>query len=689
MYRTGEWMLENGKITYNDPFSYTFSGTNWINVKWFFEILIVFFKGIAGPEAVFILQGIVSVSILFILVRTTNLICEKQKIAKDNLYYFSLFLMGMIFLISFDFRMIGRPEMCSHFFTAAYLYIFLNFKNNNKSKVIYWLIPLQLLWANLHEGFGTGMVLIIAFFAANFLEYYLGQNKSFPKNLGIVSLAAILAVSVNPRGPVMLFHPINIFNQLKENQYTTELFDFKNPAYWQKEAYLNLLFLMLSLVFIGIHLFKKTVPNPVQTTANKKEKSVNTRSATAEIKQPEIQDSFFKTFGFSNILMFFLLFYLSLTAYRNIPFFLIAAFPLTVLCIHYFLSRIVLPNSLLYKILPYSGLALGLLFYVGIVSNWYQKNMGIRDEYGLQILNGHNPVAAADFIEKNNIKGRCFADYLSSSYLLWRLKPDFKTYIDLRDLDIFPNNFFERYNMMLQNPQIFEEEDKKQNFEYVVLLRRNMEAIPYLYKYLFDSPNYALVFADPVALVYLKNTDRNKSLIEKYALESDNKRDIFKMLETSKSSAFASVLNKIFNPLFQNRSYEDIDQFVIAAHIYYTMGISETALAYSDKSIKKGISGYRPYEIKGLVYARQYFDPATAAEKKSESEKLALESFNQSLQLNKNSLESLYGKAVLLIEGQKYTDAISLLQQAQKIAPQNPNIQQQLTSCYSKLEMKK
>jgi len=35
MYRTGEWMLENGQVTKSDPFSYTFAGTEWINVKWY------------------------------------------------------------------------------------------------------------------------------------------------------------------------------------------------------------------------------------------------------------------------------------------------------------------------------------------------------------------------------------------------------------------------------------------------------------------------------------------------------------------------------------------------------------------------------------------------------------------------------------------------------------------------------
>ena len=50
MYRTGEWMLEQGQVTRQDTFSYTFEGVEWINVKWLFEILISLAKNAFGVE---------------------------------------------------------------------------------------------------------------------------------------------------------------------------------------------------------------------------------------------------------------------------------------------------------------------------------------------------------------------------------------------------------------------------------------------------------------------------------------------------------------------------------------------------------------------------------------------------------------------------------------------------------------
>ncbi len=39
MLRTGEWIVENGRVVDRDVFSFTFSGVPRINVKWLFEFV--------------------------------------------------------------------------------------------------------------------------------------------------------------------------------------------------------------------------------------------------------------------------------------------------------------------------------------------------------------------------------------------------------------------------------------------------------------------------------------------------------------------------------------------------------------------------------------------------------------------------------------------------------------------------
>ena len=79
LLRTGEWIVKNGKIPVKDIFSFTFYGKPWINVKWFFEVLIYFFSKIGGAEFVMVLQTIVNVIIISILFKISiQIICSRQ-----------------------------------------------------------------------------------------------------------------------------------------------------------------------------------------------------------------------------------------------------------------------------------------------------------------------------------------------------------------------------------------------------------------------------------------------------------------------------------------------------------------------------------------------------------------------------------------------------------------------------------
>jgi tetratricopeptide (TPR) repeat protein len=683
MYRTGEWMWSNG-VTYTDPFSYTQEGTEWINVKWFFEIIISTFKAIGGPEMVFVLQAIFTFLILFFISKTTKVLHTKIYPQATAPPYLAMAIAGVIALISMDFRMIGRPEMSSHLLTAVYLYLFVFNHKNPDNKWIYALIPLQLLWTNLHEAFGVGMVLLIAFLGATWVEYYFRKNiwgeknQKMPLLLTYAGLGALAVIVINPRGPEMWLHPFNIFGQLQDNKFTTELLSYKDAAYWAKEAYLNLGFFALAalaVVFLG--LIRKRIEPIVP-----KIKSPNNKKAVVggDIEPWSLLDRF----GLGHLLLGAMLFYLSLTAYRNIPFFVIAATPLAALSIYNAFQWLYKKAEVLKIALAGMTLLLFVGLYLSVVSSNYHKWTDSRDYYGLQVLNSHNPVGAANFIKENDIKGRAFADYLSSAYLLWALQPDFKTYIDLRDLDIFPSEFFNQYNQLLQQPGLFDKEDQKYKFDYVVLLRRNIEVLPQLFVHLDDHPNYELVFVDPVAAIYLKKTEENKAVIEKFGLSKG--KDVYHPLEKATSSTLPFIITKIFNPFFQNKDYAEVDQDAIIAHFYYAIGESDRALSYAQKSIDRGLSDYRGYEIKGLVNARYFLDPESSAEKKKNAAREAETAFRNALTYNEKSLESLFGLGVLLKEQKKCGEAVQYFQSAKLLAPQHPMIQQHLNTCYQEMQ---
>ena len=83
-------------------------------------------------------------------------------------------------LITIEFRMTGRPEMISHIMTVVFIFILYHFKLKH-SNIVWLLIPLQILWTNMHEAFGTGVVILVAFTAGWWFDLIIGVSKQESK----------------------------------------------------------------------------------------------------------------------------------------------------------------------------------------------------------------------------------------------------------------------------------------------------------------------------------------------------------------------------------------------------------------------------------------------------------------------------------------------------------------------------
>lgn len=651
MLRTGEWIWAEKAVPSVDMFSYTYAGAEWVNVKWLFELIIYGFAAIAGAEGVMILQALATLGLLRLayVAGRANLqrLGQNQGLALLTARWDLAFLTVAIFaLLAIDFRMIGRPELVSHFFTAAYLFVFARYARDKAAKGLLWLIPMQLLWANLHEAFGIGMVLMVLFLLGQWatfgLNRWLDGDKKRPLRESGYILAAFLAVMLHPYGFKMLLHPLNIFGQLQENKFTTELANIASPLYWEKESYLNLAFLAMSLV--GIFLM-------------------------ARGEKGNFVQRLLKAVPPAQGLIYAALFYLSLTAYRNIPFFVLAAFwPATYF--FYCLIGTKIFQRFGDKFVTVKILAVLSLFYVAIITGVYHKYWrNDKDEYGLQVLRSHNPVGAAEFVAANGLgKTRAYADYLTSAYLLWHLRPDFKTYIDLRDLDVFPSSFFQTFAASTIIPEAFEKEDSAYNFNYVVLFRPQFGA---LHQYLHTTDGYALVFADAVAAVYLKNVPENAAIIAKYGLRANAGKDIFTALPPCNSSPLSYGLSKIVNPLFANKSIEKGLQNLFAAEFYQNLqefGLAEARAtqAVAELSAEK----WRGHELLGGIYNGQIAAAATPVQRQTLIQAAEME-YNKALKINPKAVNSLVGKGLIAFQMGQYMDAIGSLKKAHLLQPDN------------------
>lgn len=557
MLATGEHILKNISVPKVDIFSFTHAGVEWVNVKWGFEVILALFARMGGAEFTLLLQAIANLLLLWTFLRWWR----KEREGKETDP--AAFGLAFMFLISvMEFRMNGRPEMVSHLFTAVYVVAILR---TQKSQAIpFWLIPLQVLWANLHEAYGTGQVIITIALAAGWLQQIWLQGKisgtTFLKKWGLLWLGVMAAPALHPRGLRMIWHPYEIFRQVGANKFTTELVGFSDPAYWQKEAWM----LMILAVFVtGVLIFQF-------------------RNAEGRNFQLRLR-AFISRIGLVYPALIAAFFYLALTAYRNIPFFAVVAFPLLLSGLSHLLQYAAHKWKALSQIrLLGMVCALLVLFYISFASNIYYTRLDDgRDRFGLKINESMHPIGAAKFLAENPVAGPVYSDFLVANYLLWKV-PGYKTYIDLRDLDIFTEAFFNRFASQSVFADSLFAELKKYDCQRAVLLRSAFDG---LHRNLSQNPEWNIAYADAVAVVWEKGAQTEIMGFEPIA--------------DALPGGAAQAVTMVFNPFYRPYKWP-VETEKLAVNYFYNLGMLDETLAGAKKLQSLDAAGGRAWE--GRVY---------------------------------------------------------------------------------------
>ena len=633
---TGEWILENGKVPTQDVFSYTYNGAPWVNIKWGFEVVAALITKAFGPEFIFLLQALVSGMLLLLLLKCARIYLPDKAGTKVS-DSFLLSIAALLTLFACEYRFNGRPEMFSHLFAVLFLFILLRYRTEDSNKIL-WLVPLQLLWANMHEAFGMGVILIGLFTVSAWVEYLLTAKKKLtlrskmPIKLSLLLLLAAAIIVVNPNGLVLLTKPFNILGQVYENKFSTELLDYSRAEYWQWNTYLA-----IAMVLIGI------------------------AGAFLHFKQLKIKGSKFSVFvahfGIGYLLLLPAFLYLALTAYRNIIFLVLVSFPLFVFGLQNLLQRI---KALQTKAFATASVLSGviLIAYGLVISNKYYEWTGSHDKFGLQVFATYNPVGAADYIEAHSIKGPFFSDYLTSSYLLYRLQPDFKSFIDLRDLDVFPAEFFNKYAMAITYSDEFARLDSAYRFNCVVLYRPQFAAI---HRYLISESRFKLAYADAVACVFIPRRD-----------SADNAPLTFSATGQVTHHVLSNAINHLLNPLFKWDDSGNNDKDYIAAAYFTTVGRLTEAEDYAKRSASGNIDSYKGLEVLGEIFYNKALQ-ATTKEEKDKLLEMALNYYKQSLAANADFAASYLGVGAVYFQQQNISVALENFDRCLAIDAENLN----------------
>ena len=220
-WQTGRWMIEHHAIVRSDLFSYTQPGAPFITKEWLSEVLF------AAAGNLLDWNGVVLVAAL--VIATTLALLHRQLLAEGSDTLLSTALV-MLAALACSMHCLARPHLFTLLFVVIFAWQLRWFDRERVStrQLFLRLVPLMILWTNLHGGFFAGLTLIGIHFIGNIVRAVMGEASARPGlrrrviTLGMLGIICALATLLNPNGWKLHQHLLSFLWNPSQSYFTSE-----------------------------------------------------------------------------------------------------------------------------------------------------------------------------------------------------------------------------------------------------------------------------------------------------------------------------------------------------------------------------------------------------------------------------------------------------------------------------------
>lgn len=422
--KAGEYIVTQRALPAGDIFSQTHTGQAWVLHEWLFEALLFSAFASGGPFGVSLLTA------LFVMATLVVSFTLARRLGGSPALAFALVVWGgTVFAGGWA----PRPQLVTYLLFSVYLSILAHYKYCGARRALFALPLLMAVWVNAHGGYVIGIALVFLFTGAEWLGYQFNAarapaHKERLLALSLVAALTLLASLANPAFARHWLYPIQVLG-MEANQSIQE---------WQSPDFHTLgpaVYLLLCACFMLSYLYAKR------------------KADLTELLVP----GFFLLTGFVSRR------HVPLAVLTVVPFIALACrrggtAALVALWQGSRIGRSHARSSARGKQLsPRTEGVLNWVLLLSIVlvllacQPWFKANAVKRA--------AHLPAAAADYVIAHNIVGKMFNGYDDGGYLIYRLGPQRKIFIDGR-VDVYGDAFFKDYKAIY-----FGRSDWKQQFD--------------------------------------------------------------------------------------------------------------------------------------------------------------------------------------------------------------------------------
>ena len=443
--RTGQYILANHIFPSHDIYSFTVLGKSWMDHEWLSEVIMYKLYSTWGYFADSLFYGILF-SLTWVFVYRACLALKKSAAISSLVVILGIIISVPIFQV--------KTQIITQLLLAVTSLLLIKY---SRSKIMYTLPFIFILWINLHGGWILGFGLLCLYLLFGILEYFLNKEL-FPKNILITTLLSFIGMFIfNPYHFDALLHPFSY--------YGGNNISFGFIQEWQSvdfHSIIGILFaiFLMYMIFIGL------------------------RKNVISIK---------------NLFIIAIFTFLSLQSIRNVPLLAIISIPfisLESIDPSFLQYRIIKTISGVYKMFGYIliiTLILILDIYYGNVGG---NNLGI---YNKSDLKNVYPVSNVLLIKKEHITGRVFTNYSWGGYLINELYPNNHVFIDGR-AEVYTEKVMVDYESILNASSNWNQLTSKYNIQiYLVPINSPISSM------LDITPSWRFIAQDKVSRLYIKS----------------------------------------------------------------------------------------------------------------------------------------------------------------------------------------
>ena len=199
--RTGQLILDRHGLLGTDPYTYTAMGHVWVMHEWLTEVLFALLHSAGGLALIVVVLSVVTWLGLVLLV-------QRARLSRPNNATVAL---GLLLATVAGYPIWGpRAQMLTFALTCLVL-LLVERHLRLGGRLIWTLVPLFLVWSNLHSGFIIGAAFIVLIITAEWIAGRLGIPGAAPRarlnELIRVGAACLAVVVLNPNGPEIYLYP--------------------------------------------------------------------------------------------------------------------------------------------------------------------------------------------------------------------------------------------------------------------------------------------------------------------------------------------------------------------------------------------------------------------------------------------------------------------------------------------------